>query len=84
MLTIGKDWVLENINPQIEIKIIRAELNPQTYSICKIDLLISGEPRTTSGSAPPWAKTGSRAEKFDYMITNPPFGVSLEKAKKSS
>ncbi|MCX6287656.1 MAG: N-6 DNA methylase, partial [Bacteroidetes bacterium] len=43
MLTIGKDWVLENINPQIEIKIYGQELNPQTYSICKSDLLISGE-----------------------------------------
>ena len=43
MLTIGKDWVFENINPQIEIKIYGQELNPQTYSICKSDLLISGE-----------------------------------------
>ena len=32
MLTIGKDWVLENINPQIEIKIYGQELNPQTSS----------------------------------------------------
>ena len=32
MLTIGKDWVLENINPQIEIRIYGQELNPQTSS----------------------------------------------------
>lgn len=43
MLTIGKDWVLGNINPQIESRIYGQELNPQTYSICKSDLLISGE-----------------------------------------
>jgi type I restriction enzyme M protein len=43
MLTIGKDWVLGNINPQIEIRIYGQELNPQTYSICKSDLLIPGE-----------------------------------------
>ena len=42
MLTIGKQWVLENINPKVDIKIYGQELNPQTYSLCKSDLLISG------------------------------------------
>jgi hypothetical protein len=43
MLTMGKEWILGNINPNIEIKTSGQELNPQTYSICKSDMLISGE-----------------------------------------
>ena len=76
MLTIGKDWVLENINPQIEIKIYGQELNPQTYSICKSDLLISGENPDHIRLGSSLGEDGFTGEKFDYMITNPPFGVS--------
>jgi len=76
MLTIGKDWVLENINPQIEIKIYGQELNPQTYSICKSDLLISGENPDHIRLGSSLGEDGFTGGKFDYMITNPPFGVS--------
>ena len=63
MLTIGKDWVLENINPQ-------------TYSICKSDLLISGENPDHIRLGSSLGEDGFTGGKFDYMITNPPFGVS--------
>ena len=76
MLTIGKDWVLGNINPQIEIRIYGQELNPQTYSICKSDLLISGENPDHFRLGSSLGEDGFTGGKFDYMITNPPFGVS--------
>jgi len=76
MLTIGKDWVLEHVNPQIDIKIYGQELNPQTYSICKSDLLISGENPDHIRLGSSLGEDGFSGEKFDYMITNPPFGVS--------
>lgn len=76
MLTIGKDWVLEHVNPQIDIKIYGQELNPQTYSICKSDLLISGENPDHIKLGSSLSEDGFTGEKFDYMITNPPFGVS--------
>ena len=43
MLTIGKDWVHENINKDVDINLFGQELNPQTYSICKSDFLITDE-----------------------------------------
>ena len=44
MLTIGKDWLLENTNVnQSNINLFGQELNPQTYSICKSDFLINDE-----------------------------------------
>jgi len=76
MLTIGKEWVLNNINPDIDIILYGQELNPQTYSICKSDLLISGENPDNIKQGSSLSEDGFIGEKFDYMITNPPFGVS--------
>jgi type I restriction enzyme M protein len=76
MLTIGKDWILQNINPNIEIKLSGQEINPQTFSICKSDMLISGENPDNIKLGSSLSYDGFQGEKFDYMITNPPFGVS--------
>jgi type I restriction enzyme M protein len=76
MLTMGKEWVIENINSKIEIKLSGQELNPQTYSICKSDMLISGENPDNIKLGSSLSEDGFQGEKFDYMITNPPFGVS--------
>jgi type I restriction enzyme M protein len=76
MLTMGKEWILENINPNIEIKTSGQELNPQTYSICKSDMLISGENPDNIRLGSSLSEDKFQGEKFDYMITNPPFGVS--------
>jgi type I restriction enzyme M protein len=76
ILTGSKSWIQENINPNIIINLYGQELNPQTYSICKSDFLITGE-------NPDNIKLGSSLsddkfidKRFDYQITNPPFGVS--------
>jgi type I restriction enzyme M protein len=76
MLTMGREWVLENINPNIEIKISGQELNPQTYSICKSDMLISGGNPDNIKLGSSLSEDGFQGDRFDYMITNPPFGVS--------
>ncbi|WP_297511703.1 class I SAM-dependent DNA methyltransferase [Flavobacterium sp.] len=76
ILTLGKRWVEENMSDKVIINLFGQELNPQTYSICKSDFLITGE-------NPDNIKLGSSLsddkfidKKFDYQITNPPFGVS--------
>jgi type I restriction enzyme M protein len=76
MLTTGKEWILEHINPNIEIKTSGQELNPQTYSICKSDMLISGENSDNIRLGSSLSEDRFQGDKFDYMITNPPFGVS--------
>ena len=77
MLTIGKQWVLENINPDLKINLYGQEINDVTYSICKSDLLMTGEnPENVQGPASSIADDRHQGKKFDYMITNPPFGVS--------
>ena len=77
MLTIGKEWVLENINPNLKIDLYGQELNDVTYSICKSDLLMMDEnPGNIRGPASSISDDRHQGQKFDYMITNPPFGVS--------
>jgi len=77
MLTIGKEWVHENINPDLKIDIYGQELNDVTYSICKSDLLMMDEnPDNIRGPLSSLSQDQFQGKKFDYMITNPPFGVS--------
>ena len=84
MLTIGKDWVHENINKEVDINLFGQELNPQTYSICKSDFLITDEePNNIKlGSTLTDDQHSDGNRKFDYMITNPPFGVSWKSEQK--
>ena len=85
MLTIGKDWLRDNtqINPS-NINLFGQELNPQTYSICKSDFLITDEQpdNIKLGSTLTNDQYGDGNRKFDYMITNPPFGVSWKSEQK--
>jgi type I restriction enzyme M protein len=77
MLTIGKEWVLTNINPNLKIDLYGQELNDVTYSICKSDLLMMDEnPENIQGPSSSISDDRHQGRKFDYMITNPPFGVS--------
>ena len=77
MLTIGKEWVHENINPNLKIDLYGQELNDVTYSICKSDLLMMNEnPENIHGPCSSISDDRLQGRKFDYMITNPPFGVS--------
>jgi type I restriction enzyme M protein len=76
MLTIGKEWVLGNINPNLELKLFGQETISETYSICKSDILISGENPDNIKLGSSLSEDGFQGFKFDYMITNPPFGVS--------
>lgn len=82
MLSIGKNWVHENINPNIDINLFGQELNPQTYSICKSDFLITDEEPDNIKLGSTLTKDQHTERGFDYMITNPPFGVSWKSEEK--
>ena len=76
MLTIGKEYFREQINPDADIRLLGQELNAQTYAICKSDMLITGEDPNNIRHGSSLSDDRFQAEHFDYMITNPPFGVS--------
>ncbi len=77
MLTIGKNWIHENINKNLKVELFGQELNDVTYAICKSDFLMADEnPDNIKGPSSSLSVDGHHDRKFDYMITNPPFGVS--------
>ena len=76
MLTIGKEYFREQINPEADIRLLGQELNAQTYAICKSDMLITGEEPDNIRHGSSLSEDQFQRQRFDYMITNPPFGVS--------
>ena len=81
MLTIGQEWVHENINDKVEFRLLGQELNPQTYSICKSDMMITGGNPENIRQGSSLSEDGFQGDKFDYMLTNPPYGVSWKSEK---
>jgi len=81
MLTIGSRWIQENINPDIQFRLCGQELNPQTYSICKSDFLITGYESNDIRKGSSLSKDKFSHDKFEYLITNPPFGDDWKKDK---
>ena len=76
MLTIGKQYFREQINADADIRLLGQELNAQTYAICKSDMLITGEDPDSIRHGSSLSNDQFQGQRFDYMITNPPFGVS--------
>ena len=81
MLTIGEEYIHQNINDKVKLRLLGQELNPQTYSICKSDMLITDEDPDNIRLGSSLSEDSFQGERFDYMITNPPFGVSWKSEK---
>ena len=76
MLTIGKEYFREKINSDATIRLLGQELNPQTYAICKSEMLVTGGNPDAIRHGSSLSNDQFQGETFDFMITNPPFGVS--------
>lgn len=77
MLTLGKEWIKNNISNDLKVILYGQELNDITYSICKSDLLLLGEDDgNIHGPTSSLSDDRVPGKTFDFLITNPPFGVS--------
>lgn len=76
MLSLSQEWVRDNVPNNVRLNLYGQELNPQTYSICKSDMLITGEDPENIKLGSSLSEDHFEGRKFDFMITNPPFGVS--------
>lgn len=81
MLSVGEQFVKE-LNPKADLKVFGQEINPESYAICKSDMLIKGQNPTNIKFGNTFTLDGLPDEKFDYMLSNPPFGVDWKKAEK--
>ena len=58
------------------------ELNPESYAICKADMLIKGQDIANIIRENTLSADGLPGKHFDYMLSNPPFGVEWKKIEK--
>ena len=81
MLTVAKDYIHQEINAKVELRMFGQELNEQTYAVAKSDFLISGENPEDIRDESSFGKDKFKTHRFKYMLSNPPFGVSWKKEK---
>jgi len=55
------------------------ELNPESYAICKADMLIKGQDIANIIFGNTLSNDGLPGQAFDYALSNPPFGVEWKK-----
>ncbi|MCK4813084.1 MAG: SAM-dependent DNA methyltransferase, partial [Candidatus Marinimicrobia bacterium] len=80
MLSVGEQY-LNELNSKAELIVFGQELNPESYAICKSDMLIKGQNPANIKFGNTFTVDGLEDEKFDYMLSNPPFGVEWKKAQ---
>lgn len=80
-LSAGMEYVLQ-LNPGAVMRAFGQELNPESYAICKADMLIKGQDVTNIKLGNTLSQDQLVTDKFDYMLSNPPFGVDWKKIEK--
>ena len=80
MLSVAEEH-LKNYNKSIVVRPYGQELNEETYAICKADMLIKGQDISKIVLGNTLSKDAFPNEKFDYMLSNPPYGVDWKKVK---
>jgi len=81
MLSVAEEY-LHELNPDARLQVFGQELNPESYAICKSDMIIKGQNASNIKKGNSISEDKLPTEKFDYLITNPPFGVKWEKFAK--
>ncbi len=81
MLSVA-DEHLTSLNPKARLTMFGQELNPESYAICKADMLIKGQDIANIILGNTLSNDGLPGKHFDYMLSNPPFGVEWKKIEK--
>lgn len=82
MLSVAAEFLRDH-NPEARLSLFGQELNDESYAICKADMLIRGQEVTNLVPGNTLSDDGHAARKFDYMLSNPPFGVEWKKVEKA-
>lgn len=78
MLTVAQEH-LRSLNPSASLVAYGQEINDESYAICKSDLLIKGQDISKISVGDTLANDQNIGQQFDFMLSNPPFGVEWKK-----
>lgn len=80
MLSAAEEHI-KALNPDATVEVYGQELNPESWAICRSDLMIKGQDPENIAFGNSFSDDGHQREKFDYLLANPPFGVEWKKVK---
>ncbi|MFI7190645.1 N-6 DNA methylase [Nocardia nova] len=72
---------IKQMNPQAKVEVYGQELNPESWAICRSDLMIKGQNPDHIVFGNSFSDDGHKNVKADYLLANPPFGVEWKKVK---
>ena len=78
MLSVAGEHLV-SLNPDAKLVMYGQELNPESYAICKADMLIKGQDIANIIFGNTLSADGLSGKHFDYALSNPPFGVEWKK-----
>jgi type I restriction enzyme M protein len=81
MLSVA-DEHLSSLNRDARLVMYGQELNAESYAICKADMLIKGQDISSIKLGNTLSSDDLSDNQFDYMLSNPPFGVEWKKIQK--
>jgi type I restriction enzyme M protein len=80
MLSAADDRI-KALNPDATVEVYGQELNPESWAICRSDLMIKGQDPENIRFGNSFSDDGHARRTFDYILANPPFGVDWKKVK---
>jgi type I restriction enzyme M protein len=78
MLSTTEELMRER-NPRARLYLYGQELNPETWAICRSEMLLRGQDPSNIHPRSTLSADGLPNEGFDLMLANPPFGVDWSK-----
>ena len=82
MMSVAEDYLRE-MAPDAKLIVFGQELNGESYATCKSDMLIKGQRAENIAQGNTFTTDAHAGRTFDYMLSNPPFGVEWKKVEKA-
>jgi type I restriction enzyme M protein len=80
MLSVAEEYLRE-LNPDARLEVFGQELNDESFAICKADMMLKGQNPENIARGNSFSEDGHVGEHYDYLLSNPPFGVDWKKVQ---
>lgn len=81
MLSVTEQYI-RNLNKDVQPHLFGQDWNDEAWAVCRSDMLIKGEDAENIKLGCSFAEDGFQENSFDYMLANPPFGVSWKQQER--
>ncbi len=81
MLSVAEER-LHELNPAAKLIPFGEEVNPETWAICRSDMMIKGEEGKNIVLGNSFSQDAFSEQRYDYFLCNPPYGVEWKKVEK--